>query len=524
MSATAFTKLAGGETASVGVVVAPPPLTIAQPNPFGSPCRDAAAAVAFAAHVLIVGALAAALGLPAVRADSSVPPPASTGMLDVSAPQILRAVLVAAGASAAVAVVMFEVLRRLGGALIRAALLLSVALQVVAGGALLAAGVAPAGALFLATACLTLVYFGCVRSRIPFAAAHVSIAVAALARAPGLAVVALGCLAAQVAWSAVWALAALGVENSLNSSPATEGSGSSSGAAGIVATFLMLLSYFWGSVFIRNVSAFCAASVVGSYWWHGETVTSPTSDAARRALSTSCGTLSLSALLVAVAEATKAMARAAADRSRNQSLPVVIFAFVALCISSIFAAFMRFVNRWAVVFAALTGASLTEAGHAVLDLFTSRGFDAIINDDLVATALGLASVGAAAIGAVAGGAVAYLADSSEFRTAHAIIATVLAFCIGLMLASVMASFIETATRAVFVAWALSPGSLAATHRADFDMISAAWRTAHPQALEAAGYSVLYVVQPATVYVPTALPVANPTQYHADSSAQPYYNA
>ena len=484
MSATAFTPLTSDDkSVSVGVVVAPPPLMIEAPSPSGG-ARDVFWAFAFIAHAIAIAAVALSLGMAAVRSDSS-PPPVTAGYFDVSSLTVLRAVLVAAGAAAGTSIIMFECLRRQGGALIRTALLLSVALQITAGVALIAEGVVPAGGVFIVLGLFTLIYYGCVRSRIPFAAAHVSIAVAALARAPGLACVALGCLLAQTAWSALWALAALGVENAVNA-----GSGGGDGATGAIAAFAMLVSYFWGSVVVRNVSAFCAASVVGSYWFHGDLDRAPTAGAARRALTTSFGTLSLSALLVSLAEAARAVARTAAKNSRDKSAVVALITCLALCVVSIFAALMRFVNKWAVVFAALTGASLAEAGHAVLDLFSARGFDAIINDDLVATALGLASVGAAAIGALAGGAVAYVADTSENRAAHAVIAAILAFCIGLGLASVMSSFIETATRAVFVAWALSPGSLAQTHRADFDHIAAAWRTAHPEEFAAAGYAVL----------------------------------
>ena len=517
---TAFTPLVGDDktqSVGVGVVVAPPPLIITQPTPAPG-ARDVFFAFAFVVHVIVVAALALSLGSAAVRHDAESPPPASAGTFDVSSYTVLRALLVAAGAAAAVAVTMFECLRRQGGALIRVALLMSVALQIIAGGALIGVGTVPAGGVFIVLGLITLVYYGCVRSRIPFAAAHVSIATAALARAPGLACVALGCLIAQTAWSALWTLAALGIEHAVNT-----GGGSSS--TGVIASFLMLVSFFWGSVLIRNVAAvrccpacakalfplpalhlfahaaparphfwqFCAASCVGSYWWHGDNDRAPTAGAAKRALTTSFGTLSLSALLVSIAEAARTVARNASKHSKDKSLAVAVITCVALCVVTIFAALMRFINKWAVVFAALTGASLVEAGTAVLDLFTARGFDAIINDDLVSTALALASVGAAAIGALAGGAVSYAADTStnsDFIVAHAIIAAILAFCVGLGMASCIASFIETATRAVFVAWALSPGSLAQTHRADFDQIASAWRTAHPEAFNAAGYAQL----------------------------------
>ena len=261
MSSTAFTPLTSDDkmqqSVGVGVPVAPPPLLVTQPTP--SPgARDVFFAFAFIVHVIVIAALALSLGLTAVNYDAS--PPASTtpstsplpssGAFDVNSDAILKALMVAAGAAALVAVVMFECLRRQGGALIRIALLMSVALQLIAGGALIGSSQVAAGGVFIFCGLMTLIYYGCVRSRIPFAAAHVSIATAALSRAPGLACVALSCLIAQTAWSALWALAALGIEHAIN--PPT---GGSNNAAGAVAAFLMLVSFFWGSILVRNVAA-----------------------------------------------------------------------------------------------------------------------------------------------------------------------------------------------------------------------------------------------------------------------------
>jgi hypothetical protein len=260
MSSTAFTPLTSDDkmqqSVGVGVPVAPPPLLVSQPTPTPG-ARDVFFAFAFIVHVIVIAALALSLGLTAVNYDAS-PPPASTpstpplpsSTFDVNSYSILKALMVAAGAAALVAVVMFECLRRQGGALIRIALLMSVALQLIAGGALIGSSQVEAGGVFIFCGLMTLIYYGCVRSRIPFAAAHVSIATAALSRAPGLACVALSCLIAQTAWSALWALAALGIEHAIN--PPT---GGSNNAAGAVAAFLMLVSFFWGSILVRNVAA-----------------------------------------------------------------------------------------------------------------------------------------------------------------------------------------------------------------------------------------------------------------------------
>ena len=129
-----------------------------------------------------------------------------------------------------------------------------------------------------------------------------------------------------------------------------------------------------------------------------------------------------------------------------------------------------------------------QAGMAAIDLFRKRGWDMLINQDLVGTALNFASVACAALGALAGGAITLYLDTTSEKKTHAGIAAALSFAVALVMASVLSSFIETAVRAVFVAWALSPGSLASTHPEHFRDISNAWKLAHPELLESSGYA------------------------------------
>ena len=427
--------------------------------------RDRPWAIAFLIHLGCVCFLAFFYGVKAVSADalststSSLPTDASA--FDLNADVFIRALVVGSVCAAITTVVLFEFLRRLAGGLIRASLIASGAMQCIAGVALAASGIYMGGILFL-TGLLTFTYMWCVRARIAFAAAHVTIATRALDKAPGLWIVAGCCLLAQLLWSIVWGLAALGVEYAINNNGGVATAGTvqkSDGFSGTLSAFVMLVSYFWGSVFIRNVAAFTSASVLGDYWWKGDAAQAPTLGAVHRALTTSFGSLSLSALLVAFVRAIRAIAKAKSRQasSRDGHPIVAVIACLASCIISLLAAVMEWANHWAIIFCALTGLAFKPAGISVWDLFKRRGFTMIVNDDLVGSALGFASVAAASVGALAGGTLAFALDSSKNRLVHSGAAALLCFFVALMLASVIASFVETATRAVFVSWALSPG-------------------------------------------------------------------
>ncbi len=424
--------------------------------------RDRPWAIAFMIHFGCVCFLAFFYGTKAVSADaltggtSSV----SNGSFDFNADVFIRALVIGSFCAAVTTIVLFSALRRLAGGLIKASIIVSGAMQIMSGAGMIASGLFIGGILIL-TGLLTFAYLWCARSRIAFAAAHVTIATRALDKASGIWLVAVGCLIAQLAWSVIWGMAALGVEfviNNNNGKTTTGPAPTSDGFAGTLSAFVMLVSYFWGSIFIRNVAAFTAASVVGDYWWKGDTETAPTTGAVRRALTTSFGSLSLSALLVSVVRAAQSIARAKSKEARRDGhVAVIIIACLAQCIISMLAAVLEWANQWAIVFCALTGLAFKPAGLSVWGLFKKRGFDMIVNDDLVGSALSLASVVSAAVGALSGGALAYALDTSTYRVFHAGTAALLCFFVSLMLASVIASFFETATRAVFVSWALSPG-------------------------------------------------------------------
>lgn len=423
--------------------------------------RDRPWAIAFMVHFGCICFLAFYYGAKAVSSDALSVNKTSTAdssaVFDINSDIFIRALFVGSLSAAVTTVVLFEALRRLAGGLIRASFIVGGSVQILAGVALVAAGVY-LGAILILMGALTFAYLWCVRSRIAFAAAHVTIATRALDKAPGLWLVAVACLVAQFLWSLLWGMAALGVEFAVNNQGSANGANEAGGFSGTLSAFLMLVSYFWGSVFIRNVSAFVAASIVGEYWWKGAAAQSPTSGAVHRALTTSFGSLSLGALLVSITRALKSVAKATREKAERQNnLAVLIAVMVIQCLVAVLAAVMEWANHWAIIFCALTGLAFKPAGLAVWDLFKKRGFDMIINDDLVGTALTFASMTSAAVGALAGGALAFVLDSTSNRGWHAGAAAILCFFIALMLSSVIASFVETATRAVFVAWALSPG-------------------------------------------------------------------
>ncbi len=62
------------------------------------------------------------------------------------------------------------------------------------------------------------------------------------------------------------------------------------------------------------------------------------------------------------------------------------------CIIGCLRSLMEYYNRWAFVYVGMYGGSFMTSGKQAMDLFRSRGFTAILNDDLTSQALHFVSL------------------------------------------------------------------------------------------------------------------------------------
>ena len=109
-------------------------------------------------------------------------------------------------------------------------------------------------------------------------------------RLPHLYIFAMAMLFAQFVWTMMWQLAAFGIENSANNQGGS-GAKAVGTTTGGVLFFGMLVSLVWGCQLLSYVTQFVVASTVGSWWFVSQPV-SPVKESARRAFTTSLGSLS----------------------------------------------------------------------------------------------------------------------------------------------------------------------------------------------------------------------------------------
>jgi len=134
---------------------------------------------------------------------------------------------------------------------------------------------------------------------------------------------------------------------------------------------------------------------------------------------------------------------------------------------------------------AIYGDDFATAGKRVNNLFFNRGFwDTIINDWVINRVLSVGAVGIALctsfFGYIMGGVTLSSSGASNFFAIYG-------FVIGLSMASVVVSTIDSAVATVYVAFGEDPDSLRANHPHEFRQLYDGWQQAYPQVV---GYILL----------------------------------
>jgi hypothetical protein len=119
---------------------------------------------------------------------------------------------------------------------------------------------------------------------------------------------------------------------------------------------------------------------------------------------------------------------------------------------------MRWFNHYAYTYVAVYGRTYCEAASQTWDLFVRRGFDALVNDQLVGSVLSLGAL----IVALLNAAVAAALTHEVWRLDDWVVWTVAGALIGMAVAIVALEVIDSAVAAAFVCFAEDPHALAAS--------------------------------------------------------------
>ena len=462
--------------------VAPPEEEIAPARlQGGNRYRDAPFAIAFLAHVLLVAFVGITEGVPALN-------PRAGGAAAERDPEQTRflggLLLVSVLSPLACCLAAFwyvGYIKTHAKSMVECLVVSHVAILFVAAGFCAVADVAAPAVLFLLLALVEICWYGCIRDRIPFMAAHLECACEAVQTYPAMVWCSVGMLVPQVLWVIFWCLCVIKVYTGASEKPCSdngmiddpgdptrccEAATNATIAddecvakeASDIAYLALLASFYWGAQVFANVVHTTCCGVTGA-WWFQPYAPGAVKAAFRRAMTTSFGSICLGSLVVAALKTVEYILR---DARENPCLLCVI-----ACVRSL----IEYFNRFAYVYVALYGFDFRRAGSAVFTLFRSSGWTVIIHDDLLGIVLLFGALACGVFGAVIGVAIsAGVGGETETTVAYAFVGLLT----GLFAAQQVFCVIDSAFATVLVAWAEEPAALRDSRPSLYAHLYEAW--------------------------------------------------
>jgi len=344
---------------------------------------------------------------------------------------------------------------------------------------------------------------------IPYAAAVMKIASDGISRHWGIYIVSFASSILSFLWLGYWVYVANGLElwadlgASNTSTTSTTGayyydyaSGASGGGSmqGKLAAkvFFLLLSLYWTSTVLMNITQTTVAGVIATYCFENPSIvsnpssTSPhktVSQSLSRALTTSLGSICFGSLLNALVTTLRVMADYAREQARRNNEAGMAMLFCVLqCILSIIEDIIEYFNQWAYTFVGIYGTSYLESGKMVLELFRARGCEAILTNGLNMYVLN-AIVGIT--GLVCGLMGGFVATVSSYAAGglNGWLGFGMGFMIGVIFSSIMASTLQGAVKGVLICYIDHPGKMHEMHSEDTKVLGNAISLVFPDIKE-----------------------------------------
>jgi len=298
------------------------------------------------------------------------------------------------------------------------------------------------------TACVWFMW----RGRIPFAAALLSTVASVTKRWPATIFVCFVALLVQVIWSGIWGFAT-----------ATSSLYATSVGLSVLLYVYFLFSFFWTSEVIRNSAHTTNAGLFATWYFLGDQAPrNPTAGAAKRALTTSFGSICFGSLIVAVIQTVRAILRSL-QRRNSGNIAVVICACIIDCILGCIESLVRYFNRYAYIQCAIYGKSFCQAAKDTWRLVQSHGIDAMVNDSMIGPVLTcgvlLAGVVCFGVGALVGLAVTKSSAINPGPYTWVLFGLVGAV-IGLVSMAQAMSVVRSGVDTIFVCFAMDQAALA----------------------------------------------------------------
>jgi len=309
------------------------------------------------------------------------------------------------------------------------------------------------GVIYIIILVIQLIYFWIVRRRIPFAQATIAASVQAVQDHSGPVYVTFVMVFLSIGWIAFWSFVFVAILH------VSTGNGQSNNLNGL-AYFLLLISLYWTLEVLRNIGHTTTAGVVAT-WWFNPSATTATWPSFVRATTTSLGSICLGSLIVAILQAVRQIVREAA-KSRDCGF----LACILLCLLDWIESLVRYFNMYAYTRVAIYGTDYITSAKETWQMFVSRGFEVIVNDDLTGMVLAMGSI----IGGVVTGVICGVWAHAELASMAWVYIGIVGFVIGYIMVFLIMTVIQSAVATTYVVWSEDPATITQTRPAHYQKL------------------------------------------------------
>jgi len=279
-------------------------------------------------------------------------------------------------------------------------------------------------------------------------------------------------------WVLVWVVAYLGVYDKMattTTDPVTHETTVQLGDNFAAVSVAMLVSLIWGKMVLAYAMHCTTAGTVASWWFqpHERSVVGPS---LKRTFTTSFGSVSLAALIIAVLETLAAIFKSIKD-SDSENAAVRILACCAECLLRCIEGFIKYFNKYAIAYCGIYGDSFCEAGGKVRTLFAQSFWDSVANENLIDWAFSLCCLANALICAAAGAIAGHFISSSDNNML--ILLGALGFIMGYFFMFMQCSILTSGVVTVYICFAENKMALMKNHPEEYTRLTQAWDSKYP---------------------------------------------
>lgn len=237
--------------------------------------------------------------------------------------------------------------------------------------------------------------------------------------------------------------------------------------------FVVILMIFmgnWTVDVLEYIAHVTTCGVTAVWWFSKDRMKNPTWNSYKFATTRGLGSICCGAMLVAIVQTIRSKAR---QNARNGSAG----GFCCFCCAACLEWLVRYFSSYAFCQVAIYGVSYWQAAKNTFQLFSSKGIDALINDNLSHTVLAAGAIVGGVLTSIIGGILGYVMFINYGKSPaiiFALVYAVIGWYIGFYFTRNFMHAVHSSIESIFVMWAEDPMALQITHPACFALLSSAW--------------------------------------------------